>query len=387
MKNVLLVFGGKSYEHDISVVTASQIYKRTKLNDIRLVPFYISRQNKFYIYEAEDFTLTDFSLEKFPLNKKKFKEVAFVTNEHGIIFTKSRFGLKEYLKADIAIFACHGSSGENGKLVSIFENVGISCSAGNFDSLAICMNKFFFKQVMKGLKVPVVSGVKFTKFEYENDTESYQKKLNHLRFPVVLKPNNGGSSIGLFTADNIEEFNREIDDVFEFDNEVLVEKYISGCREFNVALLGNSYDFIISEVDEPIKKHDLLSFSDKYLSNEEHKGEKLGEGIKNSMANSSRKFPAEIDENLKAKLQKLASIIFSSLNLSGVVRIDFLFDEENDKIYVCEVNSIPGSLAFYFFNDKKLLLNDFVMKLIEIAKNNGKSSFQINENYLTNILT
>ena len=128
-----------------------------------------------------------------------------------------------------------------------------------------------------------------------------------------------------------------------------------------------------------------MTFSDKYLSNEESKGEKSG-GLKNSMADSSRKFPAEINDELKIKLQKFSSAIFSNLNLSGVVRIDFLYNEKNEKLYVCEVNSIPGSLAFYFFNNKKLILNNFVEKLIEIAENNRESKLKINENYFTEIL-
>ena len=386
MKNVLLVFGGKSYEHDISVVTASQIIKRTKLEDIRLVPFYISRDNKFYIYDSIDFEISDFSIKNFKPNKKKFKEVAFVSNEQNIIFSKTRFGLKEYLKTETAIFACHGGDGENGKLLSLFEFANISCSTGSFDSLSVCMNKYLFKQVMKGFKIPVVSGFKISKVEFENNTESYQKKISHLKFPVVLKPNNGGSSIGIFIANSIEELQSEIYSVFEFDNEVLIERYIEDCREFNVAVLGNLEKFEVSEVDEPLKKNEILTFSDKYLSNEDSKGEKFGEGLKNSMASSSRKFPAEISEELKIKLQKFSSLIFSNLNLSGVVRIDFLYNEKNDKLYVCEVNSIPGSLAFYFFNNKKLVLNDFVLNLVEIAEKNRDFKLKINEKFLTEIL-
>lgn len=386
MKNVLLVFGGKSYEHDISVVTASQIISRTKFSDIRIVPLYVSRQNKLLIYEAEKFDISDFSTEKFTGSRKKFKEVAFVSHENNIVFSKTRFGLKEYLRADVAIFACHGGDGENGKLVSVFESVNIACSAGNFDALAVCMNKFLFKQVMKGLKLPVVPGFKISKIEYEDGGEAYQKKLSRVRFPAVIKPNNGGSSIGLFVADNIEEFKQKIDDAFEFDNEVLVEKYIGGCREFNVAVMGNAAGFTVSEVDEPLKQHEILSFSDKYLSSDVGKGQKLGGGVKNSMVGQMRKFPADIPESLSLYLKKIAAAVFTDLNLSGVVRIDFLYDEKNDKKYICEVNSIPGSLAYYFFNQKKIILNDFVLKLIDCAMQSKGLAPVVNEKFLTEIL-
>lgn len=386
MKNVLLVFGGKSYEHDISVVTASQIYSKTKLKETKLVPFYISRDDRCFIYESDKFDLKDFSKNGFSEKNKKFKEVVFVWGEKNKIFVKTHFGLKEYLESDVAIFACHGSSGENGKLVSIFESIGICTSAGNFDSLAVCMNKFLFKQVMKGIKVPVVSGFKISEKIYENNKESFEKKFNKMKYPVILKANNGGSSIGVFVAESKEDFTQKLNDAFEFDNEVLIEKFIDGSREFNVAVIGTSDSYEVSEVDEPLKKHELLSFTDKYLSNG-GKNCKVDKSLKNSMATQSRKFPAEISSNLSGRIKGFASKIFESLNLCGVVRIDFLYDEATDKLYVCEVNSIPGSLSYYFFKENKILVNDLVNRLIQIAYRNSENKNLINEEFSTDILS
>ena len=386
MENVLLVFGGMSYEHDISVVTASQIYSKTQLDNIKLIPFYISRDNKYYIYKSSEFNILDFSISNFSSNKRKFKEVAFVSNENNIIFAKTKFGLREYLKTELAIFACHGSSGENGTLEAIFENVGIFSTAGNFDSLAICMNKYIFKQFMYGIKIPTVSGFKITKTEYENKKDLIESKVIKFNFPLILKPNNGGSSIGLFIARNLEDFNKMILDVFEFDNEVLVEKYISNSREFNVAVLGDYDEYLVSDIDEPLKENEVLTFTDKYCSNFGVKNSKIDKSLKHSMANNFRNFPASISDGLSKRIYKLTKKIFTKLNLRGVVRIDYLYDEINDKIYVCEVNSIPGSLAFYFFNNNKLLLNDFVLKLINIAKKYKTNKFIVNKDYFTEIL-
>lgn len=385
MENILLVFGGKSYEHDISVVTASQIFNKTKIEDIKLVPLYLSRENKMFVYESSKFDLKDFSKSKFDAKNKKFKEIAFVSGENNILFLKTKLGLKEYIKASSAIFACHGADGENGKLVSIFESVNICASAGNFDSLAVCMNKFLFKQTMKGLGVKVVSGFKITKSNYENNKKIYMKKLKTFKFPVILKANSGGSSIGVFVAENEEDFESKLEEVFEFDGEVLVEKYISGCREFNVAVLGVVGDYEISEVDEPIKEHELLSFADKYNSGD-GKATKSNKSAKNSMAASLRKFPAEISNVLRDRIQKTAGKIFEGLNLCGVVRIDFLYDEQNDKLFVCEVNTIPGSLAYYFFNSNKILVNNLVKKLIYIAGRNRENKAIFNSEFQTNLL-
>ena len=386
MKNVLLVFGGRSYEHDISVVTAFQIYKKTRINDVKLIPLYISRDGKFYLYESKKFDIRDFACKNFTKKSKLFREIVFVGGEKGKLFVKSMFGLKEYLSAKLAIIACHGGSGENGKLVAFLEENGVFSTSGNFDALAVCMNKFIFKQVMRGIKVPVVSGFKLTKHDLkdENIKDKLDLRLRFMKFPVVLKPNNGGSSIGLFVVNNITEFYEKIEEVFEFDNEVIVEKFIASCREFNVAIVGDAESFEVSEIDEPMKTHEVLSFADKYMS-----GEKSLKGVKgeNSMVGQLRKFPADVSIELSLKIKSLASKMFKMLNLSGVVRIDFLFDETKRKLYVCEVNSVPGSLSFYFFSGNKILVNSFIERLIDVAEKKMLNMAEPKIDFYTNILS
>lgn len=383
MKNVLLVCGGKSYEHDISVVTAVQIYNKTKIEDVNLVLLYVSRDEKFYVCTVKKIDVFDFSQEKFNAKSKKFKEVVFVSSEKGKLFEKTLLGLKEYISSNVAIFCTHGGDGENGKLVALFESVGIFCTAGDVCSLGITMNKYFFKQFAKGSKIPVVSGFLIKKQEYEKNKKLFEFKANVLKFPLVLKPNNGGSSIGLFVADNKNEFESKLNETFEFENEVIVEKFISGCREFNVAVLGIGEDLQVSEIDEPVKNQDVLTFADKYLSGES--GNKIG-GKKCSMSSQKRDFPKNLPEELVVKIKSLAIKTFKSLNLCGVVRIDFLFDENSGKLYVCEVNAIPGSLAYYFFDNGRYLINSMVEKLIEIAKNKDNYYKKIQTEFLTDVL-
>lgn len=380
MKNVLLVFGGASYEHDISIVTASQIFNKTLMEDIKLIPLYVSKNNSFYFYDSKKFNIKDFV--EFKGNSKKFKELKFVSGEIGKVFEKTRFGLKEFLKTENAVVACHGGFGENGELVSFLEKFGISSSSGDFSGLCVCMNKFIFKQVMKGLKIPVVSGFKISKFDYENDLRNLEFKIKFLKFPVILKSNCGGSSIGLFVVKNKAEFNQKLKDAFEFDDEVLVEKYIENTREFNVAVLGDLKNFKISEIDEPIKENEILTFADKYLSGNASK-KTCG---KKSMASSLRKFPADICDELKNKIKSIAKKIFVGLNLSGVVRIDFLFDEKNNKLYVCEVNAVPGSLAYYFFYENKISCNELVKKLLCVCEFQRSKKQSLKEEYFTDIL-
>ena len=383
MKNVLLVFGGKSYEHDISVVTASQIYNKTRLDDVKLIPLYLSRNNEFYVYTAGIFDIKDFSRLNFKNSSKKFKEVSFVSGEKCRLFAKTRFGLKEYLYAEDIVFACHGGLGENGELVAFFKEYGFGTSAGNIDSLSICMNKYLFKQTMKGLKIPVVQGFKITKNDYMKNFEEFKYRLKFLHFPIIMKSNNGGSSIGLFVVKNRKEFDEKLKQSFEFDDEVLIENYCEKAREFNVAIIGNSDSFDVSEIDEPVKLDEVLSFSDKYLSGGKGKKNVVS---KNSMVSQVRKFPADIPLDLSNKIKLIAAKVFKNLGLSGVVRIDFLYQQNSNKLYVCEVNAIPGSLAYYFFANNKITTNNLVQKLIEISAMSRQKETCLNKEYFTNIL-
>lgn len=384
MKNVLLVFGGMSYEHDISVVTASQIFNKSMLDDIKLVPIYLSLENEFYLYLENKFNVKDFSMNSFKSNKKKFKKIAFVSGENNKVFIKTRLGLKEYISAEDVIFACHGGIGENGKLSAYFNMLGFGTSAGAFLALAICMDKFLFKQTMKGLKIPVVTGVKITKSEFEENSKNAVFKTKYLGFPVVVKPNTGGSSIGLFVAKNNDELINNLKSAFEFDDEVLVEKYISDTREFNIAVIGTRDDFKVSRIDEPLKQNEILTFADKYLNSSSKKGKMSSKS--GSMAGQARQENLNLSEHLCAKMKKMAEKIFKGLGLFGVVRIDFLLDTKSNKIYVCEVNAIPGSLAYYFFDENRITTNALIKDLVKIAESDRKNLFNLNKEFITNIL-
>lgn len=384
MENVLLMFGGMSYEHDISIVTASQVFNKTRLENYQLVPIYISKNNRFYVYKSEKFELGDFVDFEKKSNSKKFKEIAFVSGENGKLFLKSLFGLKELLSANYAIIACHGGDGENGRLEAFLEKFGIFSSAGSIEGLEICMNKALFKTIMRGQKLKVVSGFVVNETLYRENYQIYEPRFKFMKFPVVLKPVKGGSSIGLFVAKSKEEFNEMIMSAFEFDEDILVEKFISGAREFNVAVVGDKDSYEVSEVDEPLKLSEILSFEDKYLSGEKNvKGEKSN----NSMISQKKNFPAKISDELRDRLRGVAKDVFVALNLSGVVRIDFLYDENTGKIYICEVNAVPGSLSYYFFEQGKVLINDFVLKLINIAKKKSDENNKIKIDYATKILS
>lgn len=381
MENILLVFGGVSYEHDISVVTAFQIYKKSNLKDKKLILFYVSRDGKFYVCNEKKISILDFAKNRFSPNLKGFREVVFVSGEKEKLFAKTRFGLRELLMTNTAIFACHGGDGENGKLVTLFESYGINVSAGSPDALSICMDKFMFKIVAKGLRVPVVPGFKIKSSEVTQENSELKRKIGQLGFPVVIKINSGGSSIGLFIAENYDEFLKKSEEAYELDNEIIVEKFIRNTREFNIAILGDKDSYEISDIDEPIKKNDVLTFADKYLS--KSSGKIKGKG---SMENSHRKTPLDLDIKYVKTMKSVAEKLFLKLGLRGVIRIDFLYDTVKGKIYVCEINAIPGSLAYYFYKKNNVVTNDIIDKLVLIAKN-SKNEQIIRKEFMVDVLS
>jgi D-alanine-D-alanine ligase len=196
----------------------------------------------------------------------------------------------------------------------------------------------------------------------------------------VIKACSGGSSIGVFVAKTMEEFDENIKQAFEFDDRVVVEKFIENAREFNVAVIGDKNKQVVSEVDEPIKDNEILTFADKYLGSNE-KGVKL----KGGMDSLKKKFPADISTELSVMLKDLALDVFKILGLKGIVRIDFLYDEKDGKVYICEVNAVPGSLAYYFFAKNRVVTNSLIERLVEIAHSEDFCD-NLAAGYMTNIL-
>lgn len=383
MENVLLVFGGDSYEHDISIITASQIYNKTKIENIAIISIYISKEKKFYYYNSKTFNLLDFKNFDAKSKNKSFKEVAFVSGENCKVFLKNNYKLKEFLYVENIIFACHGGVGENGELLAFFKQLGFGVSVGDVLALGLSMNKFLFKKVMQGLNIPVVKGFKITKSEFDNSFQKFNQKFNLIRYPLIIKSNRGGSSIGLFIVKNKVDLKENLKMAFEFDDEVLIERYCQKTREFNIAILGTTDSFVLSEIDEPMKMNEVLTFADKYESN--NKGSKIHS--KCSMASQCRRLPAEISLNLRDKIRKLASKIFVNLKLSGIVRMDFLYQEDSDKLFVCEINSIPGSLAYYFFEENLITVNALISSLLKICHANKYENDIHKKDFYTNVLS
>jgi len=360
--NIAIVFGGKSFEHDVSIVTAKQIYNVANVkHNVSLV--YIDKNDNFTLYANKEFCFDDFK------GNHKFLPLHF---DSGRLIYKNGI-MSKSVKIDCAIVCCHGGNGENGVVQSALSMAKIPVSSGSQFALACAMNKWQTKNMLKALKINTINGVLV---HSQNDTQKTIELVEtNLSYPVIVKPNNGGSSIGIEIAKNREELQKALQIGFCFDSQCLVETALENFEEYNQAVLGCDDNVELSYIECPTKAKDILSFEDKYLSSSSKT--KCGmKGVKRKKINLSAFVKKRIDE--------YSQKIFCEFSFFGVVRIDYIYDKINKKLYVNEINSVPGSLAIYFFAEKHSALW-FVDKLIEIAIKKYKENLKINKNYATKL--
>ena len=374
MKTVVGVFfGGKSVEHEVSIISALQVIENLDREKYEVVPVYISKDNKFYISEL----LTKIEEFKNLDNINRIANEVYFTHKDSklIACTKGLFSRK-IASIDIAFPVVHGLNVEDGTLEGFLEMYNIPYVGCDVCASAVGMNKIIFKKVLEASNIPVIEYDTLNISEFEEDEEkAYQKITSKLELPVIVKPANLGSSVGIEIIKEKSEFKEKMQQVFEFCENVLVERCVTNLREINCSVLGNYSEQEVSVLEEPIKNDEILSYKDKYMSGGA-KGGKLGQkfgqkfgpkfGTKASgMASLSRKIPAELTKNQEDEIYTLAVDTFRALNCEGISRIDFILD--NDKIYVNEINTIPGSLSYYLWQPKGIEFPQLLDKAIRYA--------------------
>lgn len=334
-KNIAIMFGGRSTEHDISILSALQAYNAINKQKYNVLPIYISKSGKWFL--IKDFSSTTPFKE---FNEKKHRRV-FLLNGDNTLYSDGVLR-KKIASLDCALCVLHGFGGEDGTLQGVLETSFVPYTSGDILSLASTLDKARMKEVFKANSFPITDYIVLNSIE-----EMSKMKLD---YPVIVKPNSLGSSIGIKVCRNKKELGCALAVAFQFDEKVVVERVVENLVEYNCAAYGYKQKVVLSKIERPLKEGEILSFEDKYVS----KGK--------SKANSKREIPAKISKELESEIFNLTKKTFLAFNLSGVVRCDFLYDGE--KLYINEVNSIPGSLANYLFDKPFSALID---NLIEIA--------------------
>ena len=386
MKTVIGVFfGGKSVEHEVSIISALQVVENLDKEKYDIIPIYISKDNKFYSSEF----LSDINRYKDLDEIVRLSDEVYFTHENGSLLVNKKDGIlkKVLFKIDIVFPVVHGLNVEDGTLAGFLEMYNIPYVGCDVCSSAVGMNKIIFKKVLESSNIPVVEYDTLNISEFEQDSKkAFEKIKDKLSLPIIVKPANLGSSVGIEIIKDEKEFVPKMQQVFEFCENVLIERCITNLREINCSVVGDFSSQEVSVLEEPIKEDEILSYKDKYLGN--GKGGKLSKmgGKSSGMASLTRKIPAQLDKDQEDEIYNLAKNTFKLLNCEGISRIDFILDGDNNEIYVNEINTIPGSLSFYLWEPKGVKFSELLDKAIRIAikrqERRNKITYSTNVNIL-----
>lgn len=359
--NVAVFFGGRSVEHEISVISALQAINAFDENKYNIIPIYISKQGKWY---------TGSNL----LELKNYKDLDKLVSEAEEVFMRPVYGdyslykvksgllsKKNPVVADlhVAIPILHGTNGEDGVFEGLLETIGLPFAGCNTLSSANGMDKITMKMILRAEGVPVVDYVWFTDNQWNSGKEAIIEKIeSKLGYPVIVKPANLGSSVGIGTASDRKELTDRINHAEKFSQRIIVEHMVEQLKEINCSVLGDVDDHQSSVCEEPIKSGKFLSYEDKYMG-----GTKTSQG----MQASEKRIPADLPEEMSEKIRKIAGDTFRVLSCHGVSRIDVMIDEKDNSVYVNEINTIPGSLSFYLWEASGISFPQLMDKLVALA--------------------
>lgn len=383
--NIAVFFGGESVEHEVSIISAHQAIEALDKNKYNVIPVYVSKERKLYVSDL----LKDIS------NYKDLKhlisqctQVSITSEDNRVVIRPvkpSLFGPKELGTIDVAIPVMHGTNGEDGTIQGFFEMLKVPYAGCDLYGAAIGQDKVLQKNVLNDNNLPITNW--FWVYGSEMDTHQSEilDKVHRLIYPVIIKPARTGSSVGISIAHNDEEYLACFDEARQYDEKIITEKVVKPMREINCSVVGDSYSCVASVLEEvsSVSQDELLSFSDKYLGGSKSA---KSEGSK-GMASTARIVPAPLTDEQTRLIQQLAKETFRVLGTSGVCRIDFLMDADTKKVYVNEINTIPGSLAFYLWKAAGVSFSELMDKLIELALDRERRRSKMTFSYETNILS
>lgn len=331
MKNIAVFFGGQSVEHEISVITGVLTVNSLDKTGYRAVPVYVGtdgvRYTGDYLKDPDNYKAFD---------GKKVKRVTFIPGDNALYLLKGK-KIKRYIEIAAAINCMHGERGEDGSLAGELKTLGIPLASPDILPSSVCMDKTFTKIAMKGIGVKTLPSV-----TVKSAGEAEKIKLP-FTYPVIVKPACGGSSIGVKKAENPEELVRAAAFALRFGERAVIEPCITEMTEINCAAYRTGDKIMVSECEKPFTSGAFLSFTDKYVK-------------------GKREFPADIPQKISEKIKKTTAAVYDKLGLSGVIRIDYFLVGEN--VFLNEVNTVPGSLAYYLFSDSLKGFTEMLTRLI-----------------------
>ncbi len=371
--NIGVIFGGNSTEHEISIISAVQAINNMDKDKYNVIPIYLSKDSK--LYYSEDYKKVE-NFKNLSSAMKMGTEVLLTKKNGELVLIKDSFPFKVIKNIDVIFPILHGYNTEDGTIAGYLEMLGVPYCESDIYASAIGQDKILQKMVLKESGVRVCEYRYFYESDYLKDQEKVLANVMELPFPLIIKPARQGSSVGIGVAHNKEELIAKIEEALEYDEKILVEEVVVDLKELNISVLGDNSSYELSDIEEVYGKDEILSYQDKYMSG--------AKGASKGMASTGRKIPADIDKNIQKEMEDMALKAAKALNISGVVRIDFMLDKKSNKLYLNELNIIPGSLAFYLWKSKNVEYKELLDRVINIGikkfqnKNKKLSSFETN---------
>lgn len=365
-----LIYGSRTCEHDVSIISALQAAQHVNPDDYDLIYVYIDQNGEWYTGEK----LADISLYR-NFDKRAVVRVIPMGAEGKLRLMQHPDDkllpigrLRQIAEADVVMPVMHGMNGEDGTLQGMLELWNIPYTSSGVLGSALGMDKIAMKRMFRACGFPVLKDVCVERSEWKrNRAGVLSRVMNELSFPVYVKPSNLGSSIGINRADNKNGLEDAIDIAVSYDRRVQVETGIQDLMEINCAVLGYGGDAMASVTEMPVRWSDFLSFDEKYLRGAKG-GAKGTKGVPSKgMSSLSRQMPAPISPELTHRVEELAVDAFKALDCKGVARIDFLYDKAADELYIGEINTIPGSLAFYLWEGRGISFERMIDMMVEYA--------------------
>ena len=377
-----VLFGSRSCEREVAIISAVQLMNHVNPEKYDVIPVYISEQGVWYTGDA----LRDISAyTPFDPGKKGVTQVALdVTAGSGALLAmkpgKGLFGHAEQVvvaRLEVCVVVMHGLNGEDGTLQGMLELANLPYTSTGVAGSAIGMDKIMMKQFFRGAGLPVLPGVWHTRAQWDADRDQVLDHIEEaLGYPVFVKPANLGSSIGVSRADDREGLVDSLELAFDYDRRVLVEQGLDKPIELNCSVLGYDDEVEASPIEMPLSGEDFLDFREKYMANGGSKG----------MASLHRVLPAPIEDSLRDRIQAMSKDIFRMLDCKGVVRIDYMFDRATEQLFITEINTIPGSLAFYLWENAGLKYSGLIDRMVACARKAHEDKNLRNYAYTSDIL-
>lgn len=342
-KKVAIMFGGCSSEYNVSLVSATSVIKNINKEKYEVLMIGITKEGDFYLYNGD--------VEKIEsdewFNDDTCKKITISTNrsDHGIIVLDTN----EIIKLDVVFPVLHGQNGEDGRLQGLLELAEIKYVGCDMTSSAICMDKYLAHEIVASSGILSPISYLFTK---DDSLEKIESKINHLKYPLFVKPLKAGSSFGISKISSKYELEKAVEEAFKFDNKIIIEENIDGF-EVGCAVLGNN-DLTIGEVDEIELEDGFFDYFEKY-----------------NLKTSKIHLPARISEAERNKVREVALEIYKILGCSGFARVDMFYTKDK-KIVFNEVNTIPGCTAHSRYpsmlNKIGISFEEVIDRLIELGE-------------------